>query len=68
MGNQVAAYVELKEERLPSSVWSTRRVQLKHPRGPVIDSPVPSPSAPLKDFGQGEDVLPVPEVFSMMRK
>ena len=30
-------------------------------RGLVIDSPVPSPSAPLEDFGQGEgEVLPVP--------
>ena len=59
------AYVEwLKEERAKLGVGQPvgDRAQVEErSRGPVIDSPVPSPSTPLEDFGQGEgEVLPVP--------
>ena len=35
------------------------KAQVEERRGPVIDSPVPSPSTP-GDAGEGEDVVPVP--------
>ena len=59
------AYVEwLKGERAKLGVGQPvgDRAQVEErSRGPVIDSPVPSPSTPLEDFGQGEgEVLPVP--------
>ena len=56
------AYVEwLKEERAKLGVGQpvADKAQVEERRGPVIDSPVPSPSTP-GDAGEGEDVVPVP--------
>ena len=56
------AYVEwLKEERAKLGVGQpvAGRAQVEERSGPVIDSPVPSPSTP-GDAGDVEDVVPVP--------
>ena len=55
-------YVEwLKEERAKLGVGQpvAGRAQVEERSGPVIDSPVPSPSTP-GDAGDVEDVVPVP--------